>query len=294
MKNGTVSPPGTRAAKIWKRTWVGGCLTALAAGCLWLSFAEWGGTLVLVVASAVTLLVVREVACMGRLAGRSMWVVPIVSGVVAAGLTARSAPPGAFAFEPLALYARVSAVALPSALAWRLATGARNGWSDAARAVGLSLWIVPALPSLHWVRAEFGAIGLVALILLSKIGDVAGYYVGNAIGRSHPFVRISPGKTTAGCVGSVVAGSAAGVGCVAVGWLPAAPWGWAGGLAAGAAVNLVSQGGDLLESAVKRWAGVKDSGSVLGPAGGLLDLVDSLLLSVPAAALLWPLLFSGA
>jgi phosphatidate cytidylyltransferase len=144
------------------------------------------------------------------------------------------------------------------------------------------------------VRADFGAAGLVALIVLSKVGDVAGYYVGNAIGRTHPFSRISPGKTTAGCVGSFVAGAAAGAACVAVGLLPAEPWGWAGGLLAGGTVNLVSQAGDLLESAVKRWAGVKDSGTVLGPAGGLLDLVDSLLLSVPAAALVWPLLFSVA
>ncbi|MDP6408723.1 MAG: phosphatidate cytidylyltransferase [Planctomycetota bacterium] len=285
---------GTKAARIWKRTWVGGGLSAFAAGCLWLSFAEWGGTLVLVISAVITLLVLREVASMGRFAGRAMWVVPLVSGATAAALTARAAGPDAFALDPFALYARVGAVALPTAFAWRLATRGRNEWADAWRSVALALWIIPALPSLHWVRADFGAAGLVALIVLSKVGDVAGYYVGNAIGRTHPFSRISPGKTTAGCVGSFVAGAAAGAACVAVGLLPAEPWGWAGGLLAGGTVNLVSQAGDLLESAVKRWAGVKDSGTVLGPAGGLLDLVDSLLLSVPAAALVWPLLFSVA
>ena len=62
-------------------------------------------------------------------------------------------------------------------------------------------------------------------------------------------------------------------------------------LAAAALVNLASQAGDLLESAAKRQAGVKDSGTLFGPSGGFLDLVDSLLLSVPVALLTWPLLF---
>jgi len=283
-----------KAARIWKRTWVGGGLSALAAGCLWLSFAEWGGTLVLLVTILVTLLVLREVASMGRFAGRSMWVVPLVSGLVAALLAARSAQPGAFSLDPGTLYLHVAAVALPAAILWRIATRARNDWADAWRATALALWIVPALPSLCAVRADFGPAGLVALIVLSKIGDVAGYYVGNALGRSHPFPSISPGKTTAGCVGSFAAGALAGAGCVGLGLLPIAPWGLAGGLLAGAVVNLLSQAGDLLESGVKRWTGVKDSGTVLGPAGGVLDLVDSFLLSVPTALLAWPLLFQSA
>jgi phosphatidate cytidylyltransferase len=62
-----------------------------------------------------------------------------------------------------------------------------------------------------------------------------------------------------------------------------------GGLAAGAAVNLAAQAGDLLESWIKRGAGVKDSGTWFGPSGGVLDLVDSLLLAVPAALLVWPI-----
>ena len=64
-------------------------------------------------------------------------------------------------------------------------------------------------------------------------------------------------------------------------------------LAAAALVNLASQAGDLLESAAKRQARVKDSGTLFGPSGGFLDLVDSLLLSVPVALLTWPLLFEG-
>ena len=59
-------------------------------------------------------------------------------------------------------------------------------------------------------------------------------------------------------------------------------------------MNLASQAGDLLESVVKRRAGVKDSGTLFGPSGGVLDVVDSLLLSVPTALATWPLLFAWA
>ena len=76
-----------------------------------------------------------------------------------------------------------------------------------------------------------------------------------------------------------------------VGCLPAARFGVASGLLAGATINVAGQAGDLLESRVKRAAGVKDSGTTFGPSGGMLDLVDSLLLTLPAAILVWPVLF---
>jgi phosphatidate cytidylyltransferase len=53
-------------------------------------------------------------------------------------------------------------------------------------------------------------------------------------------------------------------------------------------VNLAAQAGDLLESWVKRKAGVKDSSGLFGPSGGLLDQLDSLLLAVPVALVAWP------
>lgn len=152
----------------------------------------------------------------------------------------------------------------------------------------LALWlVVPSLGLLH-VWWGYGAAGLTALVILSKIGDVFGYYVGSALGRTHPFPRISPGKTTAGCVGSLVAALVVGALLVPAGLLPDGRLGIWGGVLAGLVTNLAAQAGDLLESKVKRTAGVKDSGSWFGPAGGLLDLVDSLLLSAPVALLAWP------
>lgn len=167
-----------------------------------------------------------------------------------------------------------------------------GGFARLSLAGLLSAWLVPALPLLVLVWDRFGTKGLIALLVLSKVGDTFGYYVGSALGKSHPFPRISPGKTTAGCVGSFV-------GTLLVGWalwaghvLPDGRLGIAGALLAAALANLSAQAGDLLESYVKRKAGVKDSSTVFGPSGGLLDQLDSLLLSVPLAVLAWPLLLS--
>lgn len=159
-----------------------------------------------------------------------------------------------------------------------------------ALAAFLIVWVAPPLVCTVLVYESYAVKGLLALLLLSKIGDVAGYYVGNAIGRSHPFPQLSPGKTTEGCLGSLFAGTLAGALVVATGLLPMPTWGYAGALLLGGVTNVAAQAGDLLESGVKRFTQVKDSGPWFGPAGGVLDLLDSLLLTVPTAALLWPFL----
>lgn len=156
----------------------------------------------------------------------------------------------------------------------------------------IALWIAPLLtlplPWLWHVWRDWGTSGLIALVVLAKVGDIAGYYVGSAIGVRHPFPRISPGKTVAGCWASFLAGTLAGGALTVAEVLPSGHYGVWGGFMAGAAVNLAAQAGDLLESWIKRRAGVKDSGTWFGPSGGVLDLVDSLLLAVPAALLVWP------
>jgi len=172
-------------------------------------------------------------------------------------------------------------------LAWRRSDVRRRALFVGA----LALWILPPLFALDGLRLDFGLAGLVTLLVASKIGDTCGYYVGGSIGKTHPFPRISPGKTTAGCVASLV-------GCVAVigglylaGLTPDARYGVWGVLVGAAVVNLAAQAGDLLESWAKRKAGVKDSSTWFGPSGGLFDQVDSLLLTIPTAVLVWPFVF---
>jgi phosphatidate cytidylyltransferase len=171
-----------------------------------------------------------------------------------------------------------------------------GGARGLAIALLLAVWIVPPLPALWLVWHTWSIGGLVALLVCAKIGDTAGYYVGTAIGRHHPFPRISPGKTTEGCLGSFAAGTAAGGAFVAFGLLPghSDAGDIARGLLAGAVVNLAAQAGDLVESWVKRKAGVKDSSGMLGPSGGLLDQLDSLLVAVPVALIAWPWILPGA
>lgn len=170
----------------------------------------------------------------------------------------------------------------------------QGGGRALAATLGLALWLVAPLPLLWHVWRGFGGAGLVALLVLSKIGDTAGYYVGGAIGKRHPFPHISPGKTVAGCVASFVAATAVGGVFAACGVLPEGRFGLAGGLVCGALLNVAAQAGDLFESWIKRRAGAKDSSTWFGPSGGLLDQLDSVLFSIPVAILVWPFLFPSA
>ncbi|MHC4923366.1 MAG: phosphatidate cytidylyltransferase [Planctomycetota bacterium] len=124
-----------------------------------------------------------------------------------------------------------------------------------------------------------GLVLAVMVVVACKVGDSAAYFVGRTIGRI-PFCWVSPNKTWEGAVAGVLAGGAA-----------AAALGVAGGLALpealvlGVMSNLAGQGGDLLESCVKRACDAKDSGQTFGEMGGALDVVDALLLAGPAAYL---------
>ena len=131
---------------------------------------------------------------------------------------------------------------------------------------------------------------LLAVLGIIWIADSAAYFSGRAWGRHKLAPEISPGKTWEGAAGAAVA--------VAVYYLAlrsAVPeWGWwdgLGGLLLFAGVAVMSVVGDLFESAVKRQAGVKDSGALLPGHGGILDRIDSITATLPLAAVLMP--FAG-
>lgn len=284
----------SKAAKIWKRTWVGLLLVGALALLLKLAFSSSDGLVVWGAGLLISLGAVHEVGRMEKLASPKVrWVLLLALGC--------SALPGLMQHSELSLpymHSLTSRFGVLHSYALGLSASALLGLLLTRSSLGFVLfcavWCLVPLPALWRIWYEFGPKGLTALLLLSKIGDVLGYYFGSAIGKSHPFPKLSPGKTTAGCVASLVGGTLAGAGCVYWGLLPGGSGATAlfAGLAAGAVVNLASQAGDLLESKVKRAAGIKDSGTWFGPSGGVLDLVDSLLLSVPAALIFWPLLFS--
>jgi len=119
---------------------------------------------------------------------------------------------------------------------------------------------------------------LMIALLVSWAGDTAALYIGRAFGKHKLAPRVSPSKTWEGCAGSVAGGMLA-AGVYGHYLIPAEPLGAM--LALAAAANVAGQMGDLCESAFKRGAGMKDSGTMLPGHGGWLDRVDSSLFSVP-------------
>jgi phosphatidate cytidylyltransferase len=130
------------------------------------------------------------------------------------------------------------------------------------------------------------------LVVVVKASDIGAYFVGSHLGRHKLFPRISPGKTWEGLAGGFLAGIIA---SLVVYWLWRSPqpglptanfgclslsWGHAWILAA--LLSAIGVIGDLVESLLKRSAGMKDSGHLFPGMGGILDVLDSLLFAAPA------------
>ncbi|MDZ4829565.1 MAG: phosphatidate cytidylyltransferase [Phycisphaerae bacterium] len=144
-----------------------------------------------------------------------------------------------------------------------------------------------------FIRRDHSAWLLVGAMLTTKSCDIGAYFTGVSIGRHKLIPWLSPKKTWEGLVGGVV--TAAVVGCVlavASEQLPNAAdhVAWWIGAVGGAIVGVVGQCGDLAESLFKRDAGLKDSGRLLPGMGGVLDVLDSPLLTGPA--IYWLLVLS--
>jgi phosphatidate cytidylyltransferase len=142
-------------------------------------------------------------------------------------------------------------------------------------------YIAPAMGLGIVVRqAEFG-FGIVTLLIASVfLNDTGAYTVGRLFGRHKLAPRISPNKSIEGFVGGVVIGTL-------VMWyghfiVKSPDFSGTEAIAIGILVALVVPLGDLFESLLKRSAGVKDSGALLGEHGGVLDRIDALLLAIPA------------
>ncbi len=149
---------------------------------------------------------------------------------------------------------------------------------------GFTLTAIPAL------REQSNGPSLVIFLMcVVWAGDIAALYVGRAWGRHKLAPSLSPNKTWEGALGSVVGSLlAAGALLGLAAWLevwdsaklsyPDELWYW---LVLAVVVNVAAQVGDLAESALKRSAGVKDSGTLLPGHGGILDRIDALLLAAP-------------
>ena len=123
-----------------------------------------------------------------------------------------------------------------------------------------------------------GAWRLVLLLAIIMVADTFAFFVGHAWGRHRLASAISPGKTVEGAIGGLLGGVVGALGVRAIG-LPDLPLPHVAVL--GVVVAAVGIVGDLFESLLKRWAGVKDSGRLFPGHGGMLDRLDSLLFGAP-------------
>ena len=142
------------------------------------------------------------------------------------------------------------------------------------------LYVGLAVVALVWLREWPGADGRRAVffvILVVWASDIGAYAAGRLMGGPKLAPALSPAKTWSGAAGGLVAAMV--VGEIVAGHVTIATALFAGVLA------IVCQAGDLLESAIKRHVGVKDSGRLIPGHGGLLDRLDGLLAAAPVAAL---------
>ena len=175
-----------------------------------------------------------------------------------------------------------------------------TGWPSAMVSVFAFGYIALPLGLLVQLRQQWsGAFLLLYLLLLVWAGDVFAYFVGRSLGRHLMSPRISPKKTWEGALASLLASLVVGMllyqyalpistallhahlierrdGFFALQKPPLWPT-----LLLSAAINIAAQLGDLVESLIKRGAGVKDSGTILPGHGGMLDRIDALLFAAP-------------
>ena len=130
-----------------------------------------------------------------------------------------------------------------------------------------------------WLRdLEAGREWILLLVGVTWLGETAAYLVGSSVGRHQLAPTLSPRKTVEGALAQLAMSVLAALGARAT-FFPALSLESA--LVVGLLLGVVGQAGDLIESAIKRSVGTKDTGQLIPGHGGMLDRVDSLLVNTP-------------
>jgi phosphatidate cytidylyltransferase len=160
-----------------------------------------------------------------------------------------------------------------------------------AIAIGSAALLFVVLPFSYIVRLdELAPVGrqlVLFTLVLVWAGDMLAYFVGKSLGRVPMAPALSPKKTWEGALGNILASMIVAV--LFARWMQTDVITLV--VIAGVA-NIAGQAGDLIESAYKRGAAVKDSGGLLPGHGGMLDRIDSLILATPAVWILYQWLAS--
>ncbi|MBV8081388.1 MAG: phosphatidate cytidylyltransferase [Candidatus Eremiobacteraeota bacterium] len=256
-----------------KRVGIGLLIAALGIGCVFSK--PLFGLLILVIA----LLSCVEFARLTQRAGAaaSLWVaIPAVAGYVVATYFN-------FRFEP-GMVVVVTIAAMIAALVGGVDRFAVRWGMTVIAALYLGK-IASYLVAIRGIQHGGGPYTL-WLIIIVAITDIVGMIVGLQFGRTPLAPRISPGKTWEGAIAAFAASTVVGT---LLGLIPIVNAPWYLGLVFSGSISVAAQLGDLVESALKRNAQVKDSGQLIVGHGGVLDRFDSYFLAgvVGYAVLLW-------
>lgn len=209
-------------------------------------------------------------------------IVPIIGGGVAISIGSYLAGVQKV-FSTTSVLLAALALTVLAALVWRMPKGPAGYVRDSAASV-LIIGYVPMLGAFTalMLAENQGVARLVTFLLVVTMSDTGGYIGGVLFGK-HPMApKISPKKSWEGFAGSLIFGITSGV-LMAVYSLQVPFW---VGLIIGVSLVAVGTCGDFIESMIKRDLGIKDMSSFLPGHGGVMDRLDSLLVSAPVAWLI--------
>jgi len=279
--------PASQSASVLARTLQGVILVLCLSGLLLLDSIWPAGYVTAVLAALVAAAALFEFARMVLRQADSAAFSMVLGGIVLvlaqwAGWAFGDAFP-----DPWTVAVALLCVSALGALGGRAVRGRIEGSAEAAGMTVLGLvYVAVPLGLALAIRVRWGLVGFITMLAVCKVTDVGAYFAGTLIGGPKLSPQVSPAKTVAGAVGGLVAAVALGVALSAFQWSIMTPL---AGLAYGLVLGPVAIVGDLAESALKRQAGVKDSGTLLAGQGGVLDAVDDVLFAAPFSYLFFSL-----
>ena len=188
------------------------------------------------------------------------------------------------------IFSFIVSLGLLCLMVWYVAKGMPSSINNAYIIISGIIYIVFPLLVLYFIRTimafddPFGERLVLYLIIINKVADTAAYFGGTYLGRHKLAPTVSPNKSAEGLTCALVAGLLCGFAFWYFTGLRGS-WSLSYSFIMSFIIALSGQIGDLIESLIKRYCGVKDSAALFPALGGVLDLIDCLLVSAPVMIL---------